>query len=71
MGEAWSRLQSRLRRRHTEWHMSIVEASDRRSWDSSGSGSERGRVRTVSLEPIMVVEPEDEHGDVIEGYTRM
>jgi hypothetical protein len=49
-------------------YMSILHAFDRRSWNSSGTGSERGSVRTVRLEPVMVVEPEDEHGDVIEGY---
>jgi hypothetical protein len=42
--------------------MSILEAFDRRSWYSSGTGSERGSVRPVRFGPVTDVAPGEECG---------
>jgi hypothetical protein len=60
MDEAWRQFQPRPRRRLVEPYETVLATLDERSWYSSGSGSDRGSVKTVKFEPVMVVEPGDE-----------
>ena len=60
MDEAWSQFQPRLRRRHVEGYEALLRAPEREDLEGSGSGSERGSVRTVRRDSVRNGEPVDE-----------
>ena len=61
MDAAWRQFQPHPRRRLVEPHETILAAFDVDFRSSSGSGSDRGSIRTVRSGSVMVVEPGDEH----------